>query len=322
MKKKGLTIFDAGIAFLLAFVLSQLTGAFGISIIQSIMSACGKSSAAIKAFWDTASGYLVQALCMNIAFVLVFIMYIRRVDKNEVIAKPNNNTWKYVGICVAIGVATMFLLSGSLNYFQLLVDKLGFKSPTVGFELNTVPSYLISLVALAVIPAVCEEMVFRGVLVNALKHKGKVFAVVLSSVMFSIFHFSPSQLIYPICFGLILAIVYLRTNNILFPMLLHFINNALSLSIQYFSNGSGGEFVHSMSTLIFALITLAGWIVIMMYMFKEFLHHNQKSNYKQNVSAQPKSNVTNTQTSTTTKFDNWVLYGSIALMICLYIILI
>ena len=322
MKKKGLTIFDAGIAFLLAFVLSQLTGGFGVSIIKSIMSACGKTDAKIDAFFDTASGYLVQALCMNIAFVLVFVWYIRRVNKTEVLAKPDSNTWKYAAICVVIGVATMFLLSGSLNYFQLLVDKLGFESPSVGFELNSLSSYLISLVALAVVPAICEEMLFRGVLVNALKHKGKVFAVVISSIMFSIFHFSPSQLIYPICFGLILAIVYLRTNNILFPMLLHFINNALSLSIQYFSSGSSGEFVHSISTLIFALITLAGWIVIMVYMFKEFNHHNKKTTDNQNLSAPPQSTTTNTQTSATTKFDNYVLYGSIALMICLYIILI
>ena len=322
MKKKGLTIFDAGIAFLLSFVLAQLTGAFGIAIIKSIMSSCGKSANEIKAFFDTASGYLVQSICMNIAFVLVFVWHIRRVNKSEVLAKPDKNTWKYVAICVVIGLATMFLLSGTLNYFQLLVDKLGLESPSVGFELNSVSSYLISLLALAVIPAVCEEMIFRGVLVNALKHKGKVFAVVISSIMFSIFHFSPTQLIYPVCFGLILSIVYLRTNNILFPMLLHFINNALSLSIQYFSNGSGGEFVHSISTLIFALITLAGWIVIMIYMFKEFNHHNKKAADSQNVSALPQSADNNTQTSATTQFDNWILYGSMALMLGLYIILI
>ena len=258
---------------------------------------------------------------LNIAFILVFVWYIRRVNKNEVIAKPDNNTWSYIAICIVIGVSSMFLLSGALNYFQLLVDKLGFTSTSLSYELNSPSSYIISLISLAVIPAVCEEMIFRGVLVNALKHKGKIFAVVLSSIMFSIFHFSPSQLIYPICFGLILGIVYLRTNNILFPMLLHFINNALSLSIQYFSSGSGGEFVHSMATLIYALVTLAGWIVIMVYMFREFKHHNKQAINNTNSSTQPQSNNSNIQ-SATTNFDNWVLYGSIALMICLYIILI
>ena len=338
MKKKRLTIFDAGIAFLLAFILAQFTSAIGISLTQCILQACGKNSEQITAFFDTSLGYLLQAIFMNIAFILVFIWYARRIDKHELINKPNSNTFNYVWKCIIIGIATLFLLSGVLNYFQLLVDKLGFTASELTYELNSPKNYIISLISLALIPAICEELLFRGVLVNALKHKGQIFSIILSSIMFSIFHFSPTQLIYPICFGLILSIIYLRTGNIIFSILLHFINNALTISIQYFSNSSGGQFVHSASMLIYTIVTLSIWIAIMVYLFKDLKSHNKlkistlantdnfdssinntKSQTTQNNDV---STIKDSETPENTKLNNLVFYGSISIMLCIYILLL
>lgn len=332
MKNKKLNIFDAGVAFLLALVLAQFTSAIGIAITEVVMDACGQTSAQIATFFDSALGYLLQALYMNIAFVLVFVWYFKRINKQEIVAKPTSKTAKYVGICIIIGISTLFLLSGTLNYFQLLIDKLGFTSSSIPYELNSPSSYIISLISLAVIPAICEELIFRGVLVTALKSKGKIFAVIISSIMFAIFHFSPSQLIYPFCFGLILSIIFLRTNNIIFSILLHFINNALSLSIQYFSSNSGVAFTHSASNLIYAIITLAIWIVLIIYLFKDFISttnattiNNNLSN--QSIDKQPVATTVSQQDSTSSaneneKLNKIVLYGSIAIMVLIYIMLI
>lgn len=323
MNKKKLSIFDAGVAFVMSFILAQITSVIGVLVTKYILLACGKTNNQVKVFFDTAPGYLLQALFMNIAFILMFVWYHKRIDKNEIINKPTKPTLKYVGACVCLGVASLFLLSGVLNYFQLFVEKLGFKASSLPYELNSPASYVISLISLAVIPAVCEELIFRGILVNALKSKGKVFAIVLSSIMFSIFHFSPSQLIYPICFGLILGVVYLRTNNILFPMLLHFINNALSLSIQYFSNSSG-TFVHSSSMLIYAIITFAVWVCMMFYLFKDFKNKclaKSNDNASSNNEMVAKNNNPQYDDAGTNKLNNYVLYGSIVIMLCLYILL-
>lgn len=316
MKKRNLTIKDAGIAFVVAFLIAQLTAIVGVSIIKAIMQSCGKTTEQVVAFFDTAPGYLIQSLLTNIAFAGVFVWYARHLNKHELINKPNDKSIKYILICIVIGIATLFLLSGALNYFQLLVDKLGFESAVLGYELDSPSNYVISLISLAILPAICEELLFRGVLVNCLKSKGPMFAIIVSSVMFSIFHFSPSQLIYPFCFGLILSIVYLRTRNIIFPILLHFINNALSLSIQYFSNSSG-TFVHSYSMLVYSIITLAVWISIIVWMFKDF----KKSCEGNNEIAVICVEDTN-QDSKTEQQNKMFLYGSIFIMICLYILLL
>ena len=183
-----------------------------------------------------------------------------------------------------------------------------------------------------------EELLFRGLITTALKEKGETFAIWTSSIMFAIFHFSPLQLIYPLCFGLILSIVYLRTKNIVLPILLHFINNALSISIQYFSNSSGGEFIHSTATLMYSIITLVIWIVIIRYMFKDFKQYKSnlkalQDNLKQNEFFE-NATIVDTSTNNTDQkpttsltlandsLNDKILYGSIILMGLIYILLL
>lgn len=325
MEKRNLNLFDAGIAFVMAFVLAQITSILGVSVTQSIMKACGQTASQISVFWDGAVGYLLQAVYMNIAFVLVFVWYYKKRNSNNVLqlTKPTSNTSKYVIWCVMLGIATLFLLSGILNYFQLFLDKLGFTSNTLSYELNSPTKYFISLISMAVIPAICEEIIFRGIITKALTKKGEIFAIVVSSIMFALFHFSLSQLIYPLCFGLILGVVYLRTKNIIFPILLHFINNALSISIQYFSSGETSAFTHSTSMLIYAIVTFAIWIYAMYRLFNDFkANQSNEINESDQKANQSIKTTTNNNQLINNKQDEHILYGSIAIMVVLYLILI
>lgn len=331
MKKRNLNIFDAGIAFVIAFILAQFTAVIGIVVSEFVMDICGMSASQIDKFWNGVWGYLLQGIYMNIAFVIVFAWYYMHRNKQPMLTKPSKPTIKYVGYCVLIGIASLFLLSGVLNYFQLMLDKLNYSVSTLTYEINSPLTYIISLISLAVLPAVCEELIFRGIITTALKQKGETFAIFMSSAMFAIFHFSPSQLIYPMCFGLILSIVYLRTRNIIFPILLHFINNALSVSIQYFSNSSSGTFTHSTSMLLYAIITFAIWIYIIYRLFKDFKQHSTQqstqntsaeNNTENNISQNADIITEQTQTLENDKLNHKVLYGSIILMILIYILLL
>lgn len=316
MKNKKLTLFDVGLAFILAFVISQATSVVGVLLVKFIMSAMGKASAQVLDFFDTAFGYLLQAIFLDIGFVIVFLIFRKRINKEELVQKPNDKTGKFMLISIALGIATLFLLSGLLNYFELFVEKLGFSGGTLPYELNSPAKYIISLISLAVIPAVCEELLFRGIILNGLKSKSINFAVIMSSVMFSLFHFSPSQLIYPVCFGIILAIVYLHTNNIAFPMLLHFINNALTITIQYANYGATSTpFTHSISMLMYAIMTLAIWIVLIVYYAKSYIPKKDES-----LSL---AEAENTDVFTNDKKRDYVWFWSLfAFIVVLYICLL
>ena len=331
MKKKSLTILNAGIAFVISFILSQFTLAIGTSITEAIMSAFGRSDAQIDAFFATSAGYLLKSIYLNIAFIAVFIWYFKSIDKRDFIQKPNKSTLKYATLCIVLGLLSFFLLSGIINHFQWFIEKLGYKGDPNPISINSIKDLLIYYVSLAIIPAICEELLFRGVIINCLKHKGQIFAVVLSAIMFAIFHFSPEQLIYPICWGLLLGIVYLRTKNILFPMIMHFINNAFSLTLQYFTTTSNSvKFEPTAFLAIYAVVTFAIWVLAMVYLFKDFIRHNKtksqditSNNDDKNTSTSTEiqTNTTNTNQESNT-YNNLVFYGSIAIMVCIYILLL
>jgi ABC-2 type transport system permease protein/sodium transport system permease protein len=103
-------------------------------------------------------------------------------------------------------------------------------------KLDAIPLFA-KLLALALIPAVCEELFFRGYLLTAFRTgMSTPLAVVLSSCLFGLFHVIGTmsfERFAPTCFlGLILGWVCYRTGSVLPGMLLHVTHNSLILLMQ------------------------------------------------------------------------------------------
>lgn len=82
------------------------------------------------------------------------------------------------------------------------------------------------------IPAICEEMLFRGFLLNNLMKQITPFkANLITSILFACSHLSPYFFPFYILLGLFIGWVYLRSSNILVPIIAHAMNNALALGI-------------------------------------------------------------------------------------------
>ena len=95
---------------------------------------------------------------------------------------------------------------------------------TLDSLLNETPMYLIVLLVVIVGPLV-EELVFRHALMNRLLPHGEVSAILLSGITFGLMHGNFFQLFYTTAIGILLAYVYARTRNLLYPLLLHVIFN-------------------------------------------------------------------------------------------------
>lgn len=85
---------------------------------------------------------------------------------------------------------------------------------------------------MAVVPAVCEELAFRGFIFGGLlRNGGRLRAVLVTAVLFGISHGILQQSITATVMGLMLGWIALRTGSVLPGMLIHFTNNALSVSL-------------------------------------------------------------------------------------------
>ena len=92
------------------------------------------------------------------------------------------------------------------------------------------------LLILALIPAVCEELTFRGFIFGGLLHKNGVMrAVLVSALFFGLSHTVLQQSISATIMGLLLGIVAWRTGSVLCTIIIHGINNTLSLTLAWLS---------------------------------------------------------------------------------------
>lgn len=102
-------------------------------------------------------------------------------------------------------------------------------------------SYLIvSIIMIALLPAIAEELFFRGALQQVMiKWTNSVAAgIVISAVIFSAFHFSYYGFLSRAMLGVVLGIVYYYGKNIWLNILMHFINNASAIIGYYLTFGS------------------------------------------------------------------------------------
>lgn len=86
------------------------------------------------------------------------------------------------------------------------------------------------LLAIAVAPAIGEEVIFRGVIGRGLiARHGIVAGVVMTSLLFAAVHIHPAHVIALLPLAFFIHLVYLTTRSFLAPMLLHLLNNSLAI---------------------------------------------------------------------------------------------
>jgi sodium transport system permease protein len=98
--------------------------------------------------------------------------------------------------------------------------------------LVTKSALLPTLLAVALAPAVAEELVFRGVLARSLARHSAILAIVVSALAFSAYHVMPQQMVSTFPLGLALGILAIRSGSILPGMLVHFLNNAIVIVLS------------------------------------------------------------------------------------------
>ena len=161
--------------------------------------------------------------------------------------KPIHN-FNQIGLVILIAITGLFL-SGALgdltekipipinlkNWATQMEDQYK-KALFAMTQMKSVLDLIYAILAVAVVPAVVEELFFRASLQKIIMDwTGKPYiAIVVTAVIFSAFHFSYFGFLSRMSLGIILGIIYFYTKTIWMPMLMHFINNGIGITILYF----------------------------------------------------------------------------------------
>ena len=130
-----------------------------------------------------------------------------------------------LGACVFANFATSLIAEWASSF--------GLEPTSVPSTQNgTLPVLLLSLLSMAVLPAILEEWLFRGVILQLLRPAGDLTALLLSSVLFGVTHGTIEQIPFATVVGLACGYFVLKTGNLYLAMALHFLNNAMSVVLD------------------------------------------------------------------------------------------
>lgn len=182
-------------------------------------------------------GIYLSSAAIQLTFLAVALLYTLRTKRSLrplMLKKPElERDSKPLLMSVLLGVTMMFALLIPASLFQDFLNNLGYHMDDFLMPLETQADIIKALFFVALLPGICEELIFRGIILQGLRKFGDVFAVLVSALMFMLIHTNPEQTVFPFLSGIVLGFVFIKTGNIIFPMIIHFCNNALAIFVEY-----------------------------------------------------------------------------------------
>ena len=183
---------------------------------------------------NPAIGIIVQQLFIGALPVLACI-YIKGNVKEIFKLKLPKAKDVIASVCLYLGVGSFVLLISNLltSIFPESGQSLNEDFLTI---LDGVP-FVPALLLIALTPAICEELMFRGYMFTAFRNKiGLWKAILCVSILFGISHMDIIRILPTAILGASLAYAMYKADSIVASSLMHFLNNAFSVFILYYGD--------------------------------------------------------------------------------------
>lgn len=203
------------------FIVATVLGSLLTGVLQKI----GSVSVGFGAFL----GYVIQ-----FSLVIIFGLFQRKIRSPQGTRLLKFGLAKLDFVIILWGtimvLATGVVIEPLLNLFpETYLDRLGNIMAAGGWMMFTS----------IVIAPIMEEILFRGILQDALMRKYGVFVgILIASAVFGIVHIIPQQVVNAFMIGIVLGYIYYRTGALLPVILIHCINNAISYFTWMLNGGT------------------------------------------------------------------------------------
>ena len=196
-------------------------------------------------------------------FLFAFFMAMKNKENLKVpVEKPILKTLTVSTLMVVSGIPVAMLL----NVLAGVLSQAGADSTE---DITTYPIYL-SILCFAVVPAIVEEYVFRGVILGEfLKVKGRfgiASAVMLSSLFFALLHFSLGSVLYGFFFGCLFALVRIATGNMIYPICMHMAFNLINVILSYIDMSR----IPNVVVIAVMVVLFIAFVITVVIFFREF----------------------------------------------------
>lgn len=246
-KKDGtLKFYDASAIFIGQFILQYMLQlvlllvansilAYKLGVDQSTKDGADAIADAFSQFTSSSVGIIVVVLINELTMILSPLAFwkIKSFNpfKNIGFKRKINGAQIAMTLPISIGLLAGFMPIASA--FMALVNLTRYTYSGADIVVDSFGKLMLYLLFVAALPAVCEEILHRGMIARGASNMSVFAAIILSSTIFSLMHGSPVQLVHQFFVGVVCCIVYFMTGSIWISILTHFLNNAITLISSY-----------------------------------------------------------------------------------------
>lgn len=249
-----------------------------LSLASPSASAAGDDLSYILSF---AVPQLLYPILTALASVFMVTVAKRKVKNTVKISNaPAVDTLLAVGAFLGIGTVGSYISEFITNF----IISLGVPVPDMEEYIPSPESplqFALYLIVIAIMPAICEEFIFRGVICGLIKEYNKTAAIILSALAFSLVHATVQQIPFAFLMGLFLGYLYVKYDTLLIGIILHFINNFISciFSVLY---GKLPEETYTVLYTVYDIATVAiGTICLVIFIVRRI--KERKENHEKQI---------------------------------------
>lgn len=267
---------DGSKVFILAMLLPFILSFFISYVAGAIAKGQGVETTVVTSnIWFN----LIVTILNVLMYVGIWLCYSKLKDINPMAVgfRPKMKWHSYL-VVIVLGIVFLFgvqyLVQAAENLLKLtgypIDESFGSVDPENAGE------YIYSIFALALVPAFCEELIFRGIVYRGFRERfSSATAILLSALAFAVVHQNLQQLIYPIILGCLLAFIVEKTGSLFLSMVVHFANNFIVVTMRFIENLTGfsmklpNTWVLYLVAGIGLLVAFAIWKLVDKFYFKK-----------------------------------------------------
>ena len=206
------------------------------------------------------------------------------------ISPRNKKKFDYhpLGLINILLICVLSLLFQPVMMLFSAVASLFMPNPVTGLMGNLAEfPFLISLTIVAVTPAICEEVVFRGYIQSKYEGQPMLIIALVNGLFFGIIHMNLHQLPYAFVMGVVFAYMVYFTRNIVSAVLSHFIINASQFTLGYmavqyiynygavYEDAADADLIAAIAAIGQLMFFILPFLVLFIYLF---VRHNKGRN--------------------------------------------
>lgn len=209
--------------------------------------------------------------------ILIFGLLFKNQIKLRIDIEQYTREFKKIWI-IPIFAATLFVRTTTISITELVFNKeLEYIPTPIQTQIDPV-WYIITFFFTIIIAPICEELIYRCLLLKPLLRYGHIQAVIITSILFGFFHYDASRFLYTAIDGVIFGIIAVKANSIIPSICLHMLVNLKGLLKPIYYNLIYNNLLPNMVGVYYAFIIIGTVIFIIMAVRGYFKLDNKNPN--------------------------------------------